>query len=81
MIVSGAGTGKATDPSRVASVKKSGGHAPVFIGSGVSMKTIDAYLPHCDGVIVGTWLKRDGIASNEVDVGRVRELVKRAHAG
>jgi predicted TIM-barrel enzyme len=54
------------------------GNAPVFIGSGVSMKTIADYLPHCDGFIVGTALKRDGVASNEVDVARVRELMKRA---
>ena len=81
LIVSGAGTGKATDPTHVASVKKSAGHVPVFIGSGVSIATIDSYLPHCDGVIVGTALKRDGVASNEVDVARVRELVKRANAG
>ncbi|MBC8107549.1 MAG: BtpA/SgcQ family protein [Anaerolineae bacterium] len=78
LIVSGAGTGKATDPSQVASVKKSAGDAPVFIGSGVSVNTISSYLPHCDGVIVGTSLKRDGVASNEVDVTRVRELMKRA---
>jgi membrane complex biogenesis BtpA family protein len=78
LIVSGAGTGKATDPTHVASVKKSAGQAPVFIGSGVSIKTIESYLPHCAGVIVGTALKRDGIATNEVDVARVRELVSRA---
>ena len=81
LIVSGAGTGKATDPAHVASVKKSAGGAPVFIGSGVSIGTIDSYAPHCDGFIVGTALKRDGIASNEVDVNRVRELVKRAASG
>jgi hypothetical protein len=77
LIVSGAGTGKATDPASVAAVKKAAGAAPVFIGSGVSIATIDSYLPHCDGLIVGTALKRDGIASNEVDVKRVRELVNR----
>lgn len=81
LIVSGAGTGKATDPSHVAAVKKSAGRALVFIGSGVSIKTIDSYLPHCDGLIVGTALKRDGVASNEVDVTRVRELLKHVHAG
>jgi membrane complex biogenesis BtpA family protein len=81
LIVSGAGTGKATDPAHVASVKKAARGAPVFIGSGVTVETIGSYLSHCDGVIVGTALKRDGVASNDVDVARVRELVGRAHAG
>lgn len=78
LIVSGAGTGKATDPSQVATVQRAAGGAPVFIGSGVSVSTIDSYRAHCDGVIVGTALKRDGVASNEVDVTRVREIVSRA---
>ena len=77
LIVSGAGTGKATDPAHVAAVKRAAGAAPVFVGSGVSAGTIDALLAHCDGFIVGTALKREGIASNEVDVSRVRELMKR----
>jgi uncharacterized protein len=77
LIVSGAGTGKATDPSHVAAVKKTAGDVPILIGSGASVNTVESYLPHCDGFIVGTAFKRDGIASNEVDVARVREFVKR----
>lgn len=80
LIVSGAGTGKATDPAHVAAVKKAAsahGSAPVFIGSGVLVKTVGDYFAHCDGFIVGTALKRDGVAANEVDVARVRELMNR----
>ena len=77
LIVSGAGTGKATDPAHVAAVKKTARDVPIFIGSGASVDTVESYLPHCDGFIVGTAFKRDGIASNEVDVARVREFVKR----
>jgi membrane complex biogenesis BtpA family protein len=76
LIVSGAGTGKATDPAHVAAVKKTARDVPIFIGSGASVDTVESYLPHCDGFIVGTAFKRDGIASNEVDVARVREFVK-----
>ena len=77
LIVSGAGTGKATDPAHVAAVKETARDVPVLIGSGASVDTVESYLPHCDGFIVGTAFKRDGIASNEVDVARVREFVKR----
>jgi membrane complex biogenesis BtpA family protein len=77
LIVSGAGTGKTTDPSKVAAVRAAAGTAPVFVGSGVTAETIADYLPHADGFIVGTALKRDGRASEPVDPSRVRELVAR----
>jgi predicted TIM-barrel enzyme len=75
-IVSGAGTGKPTDPAKVEQVKSAAKGTPVFLGSGVTPKTIEQLLPHADGFIVGTYFKRDGVASNPVDLRRVRELVK-----
>jgi membrane complex biogenesis BtpA family protein len=77
LIVSGAGTGKPTDPAHVAGVKQRAGDVPVFIGSGASIDTVQSYLSHCDGFIVGTTFKRDGIATNEVDPARVREFMQR----
>lgn len=75
VIVSGAGTGKQTDPQQVAAVRKSAGTTPVFVGSGVSAQTIGELLPHADGFIVGTSAKREGLASNPVDAARVRALM------
>jgi membrane complex biogenesis BtpA family protein len=78
LIVSGSGTGRSTDPDHVRRAKAAaGGAAPVFVGSGVTMRTIDALLPHADGFIVGTALKRNGRVEESVDVGRVREMVAR----
>lgn len=77
LIVSGAGTGKATDPSKVKQVKARAGHAPVFIGSGASVSTIDKLLPHVDGFIVGTSFKRDGQVNNPIDPARVKDLMSR----
>lgn len=75
VIVSGAGTGKGTDPHHVAAVRAAAaGRVPVFVGSGVSVQTLDALLPHADGLIVGTSVKRDGRVGEAVDVARVREL-------
>jgi membrane complex biogenesis BtpA family protein len=76
VIVSGAGTGKATDPSHVQAVKRAAGDTPVLVGSGVSAKTIAALTPRCDGFIVGTAFKLDGKARNPVQVERVRELMR-----
>ena len=72
LIVSGAGTGKPTDPEKVKMVKAAAKGAPVFLGSGVTPQTVDALLPHADGFIVGTYFKKDGV----VDVARVRDLMK-----
>lgn len=80
VIVSGAGTGKATDPQQVQRVKRVAGQTPVLIGSGVDLKTVSNYRQHCDGFIVGTSLKQDGIATNPVDVHRVREFVRAVEA-
>jgi uncharacterized protein len=77
LIVSGAGTGKPTDPQKVKLVKSAAKGAPVFLGSGVTPQSLPALLPHADGFIVGTYFKEDGIASNAVDLERVRELMKK----
>lgn len=76
LIVSGAGTGKATDPEKVRTVKSAAKDASVFLGSGVTPKSLPALLPHADGFIVGTYFKKDGVSTNAVDVARVRELLK-----
>jgi membrane complex biogenesis BtpA family protein len=76
VIVSGAGTGKAVDPSKLQSVAKSAGHAPVILGSGVSAANIKSLMPHAWGFIVGTSLKVNGDVSQPVDVARVKKLMK-----
>jgi membrane complex biogenesis BtpA family protein len=75
IIVSGAGTGKATDPEKVRRVKEAAGDTLVFVGSGVTAQTIQDFLPHADGFIVGTAFKKDGDANHPVDVARVKELI------
>jgi membrane complex biogenesis BtpA family protein len=78
LIVSGTGTGRGTDPDHVRRAKQAaGGAAPVFVGSGVSLQTIDALLRHADGFIVGTALKRGGRVEEPVEVSRVKELIAR----
>jgi len=76
LIVSGAGTGKPTDPDKVKLVKSAAKGAPVFLGSGVTPQTLPSLLPHADGFIIGTYFKQDGVASNAVDPQRVRELMR-----
>ena len=75
VIVSGAGTGKPTDPKHVQTVKRAAKQTPVLIGSGINAKTIGDYAAHCDGFIVGSSFKLDGVPTNPVDVKRVREFM------
>lgn len=75
VIVSGAGTGKATDPDKVRQVKKFAGDTPVFIGSGVTAETISQF-DAADGFIVGTSLKKDRAAANPVELERVKALME-----
>jgi predicted TIM-barrel enzyme len=51
---------------------------PILVGSGVDAQSVAALLSVADGVIVGTWLKRDGRVENPVDPARVRQLVAAA---
>ncbi len=77
LIVSGAGTGKPTDPDVARTAKAAAGPVPVFVGSGVTADTVGSFLAHADGFIVGTAFKRDGRPESPVEVGRVRELLAR----
>ena len=78
LIVSGSGTGRATDPAHVRAAKAAaGGDTPVLVGSGVTVETLGDYLQHADGFIVGTAFKRGGDARQPVDAALVRELMGR----
>ena len=78
LIVSGTGTGQATDSGQVEAARRAaGGAAPVFVGSGVTAQTLPDYLPYADGFIIGSSYKRGGDARQPVDSARVREIMSR----
>ena len=53
---------------------------PILIGSGLDTGNINDLLPLCDGAILGTALKVDGVTEGPVDRLRVREMVARARS-
>lgn len=76
LIVSGAGTGKPTDPAKAAEVHRAAkGRAPVLIGAGATATSLATLAPHCDGFIVGTSMKIGGDPTAAVDPRRVAELM------
>ncbi|MCS7032915.1 MAG: BtpA/SgcQ family protein [Phycisphaerae bacterium] len=77
LIVSGTATGKSADPTKVALVKQRAREAPVLVGSGVTVENVDQIRDICDGVIVGTHFKKDGLVEAEVETQRVRAFLSR----
>jgi membrane complex biogenesis BtpA family protein len=75
VIVSGAGTGKATDASKARNVKQAAAETPVFIGSGITAETIRDFSDVADGFIVGTALKKNGVATNPVELAQVQAIM------
>jgi membrane complex biogenesis BtpA family protein len=74
LVVSGAGTGKATDPAKALEVKRACPGVPVLIGSGATADTVRAFEGAADGFIVGSSLKRGGVLANPVDARRVAAM-------
>lgn len=76
VIVTGTATGAAAMPEDVQRAAAATA-APVYVGSGISAENAGQYVPPAAGVIVGSWLKVDGIVANPVDAARVRALKER----
>lgn len=74
----GAHAGLPPEDSHIAHLKERFPEVPVIIGSGGRVDNIGRLLPHADGVIVGTSIKRDGILWNNVDAGRAQAFIKAA---
>ena len=75
IIVSGTATGQPIEEMTLRDVKLAAGSTPVLVGSGVDAEGAPRLRSIADGLIVGTSLKQDGIATNPVVLDRVRQLV------
>ncbi|HET6424698.1 MAG TPA: BtpA/SgcQ family protein [Planctomycetaceae bacterium] len=80
VIVSGSATGQPTSLADSQTILSAAGDKPVLIGSGATSERVPALKPHCNGFIVGTHFKRDGLVSAPVDVARVRAFVRAVRA-
>lgn len=80
LCVSGPMTGDAVDTSDLEAVSAVAQGIPVFINTGTTAGNVLQRLSKADGVIVGTWLKRDGVTWNPVDEKRVGQLMDAVRA-
>ena len=78
LVVSGPATGEATPPGDLERVRGAVPGVPLLVGSGVTPETAAQLLSLADGLIVGTYVKRDGDVRNPVDRARVEKLVAAA---
>ncbi len=76
LVVSGTGTGRATDLDELKCVRQAVPRARILVGSGVTKENVGDYLQYADGVIVGTWIKSGGRVGNHVDARRVSAIAK-----
>jgi len=76
VIVSGIGTGYATDFADVEMVSRAVPHAKIFVGSGITTHNVSEYMRLTHGVIVGSSLKFNGKLSSHVDQKRVAAMAK-----
>ena len=80
LIVSGAGTGLATDLADVERVRRTCPATKILLGSGVTLENVRDFLPAADGFIVASSLKLNGRLSNPVDAKRVAALARALRA-
>jgi hypothetical protein len=79
VVVTGTATAQPTSPDDVAAVKRTV-KIPVLIGSGVTPENVSAVAPHADAVIVGSYLKKDGLWFNPPEPTRVAKMVSAVRA-
>lgn len=77
LIATGERTGGATELSEIEGIRDAAS-LPVIIGSGVTIDNAPELLAACDGAIVASWLKEDGVWWNPVSEERVRRLAELA---
>lgn len=79
LILTGTSTGKEADLNEIKAVKRAS-KLPVIIGSGITEKNVENYLPFCDAMIVGSYFKKSGNWKNTVDGKRVNSFMKKVNA-
>jgi len=76
LIITGTKTGTSPVKSEIMELREKL-RKPLFIGSGFTAENAHELVPIIDGAIVGTYFKVDGKIENDVDVTRVKALMKK----
>jgi membrane complex biogenesis BtpA family protein len=73
VLVTGEGTGRAVDHAKLDEVHRAAERrVPVLVASGATTGALASLVGRCEGVIVGSALRGDGVAGGPVDAARAR---------
>ena len=73
IIITGTTTGGEAEINDLKQAKE--GKLPVLLGSGITNENLGNYFDYSNGFIVGSYFKKDGLWSNELDFKKVEGLV------
>jgi membrane complex biogenesis BtpA family protein len=74
VIVTGVATGQPAEPDEVNSVCRAV-NVPTIVGSGITAENLPHYA-EAEALIVGSWIKQDGLWSNPINPDRAHALVR-----
>ncbi|MEJ1221852.1 BtpA/SgcQ family protein [Sediminicola sp. 1XM1-17] len=74
LIITGSHTGQPVSIAELKSLKNL--ELPIFIGSGITKDNVSEYFPLCDGMIIGSYFKKNGYWQNELDRERIGAFMK-----
>ena len=75
VIITGSSTGKKASIVELELLQELA--LPILVGSGVNIDNVAEYLPLSDALIVGSWFKKDGHWSNELEGDRVKRFMEK----
>jgi uncharacterized protein len=74
VIITGSATGTEPSLEEIKMVKQNI-QIPVLAGSGITIENVKVYREYCDGLIIGSYFKREGKWFNSIDTERVKKLL------
>ena len=80
LCVSGLTAGTEVSSSILQQIKLAVPQTAIFANTGVNLNNVEQTFSSADGVIVGTFFKKDGYIWNEVDINRVRPFMEKVRS-
>lgn len=75
LIITGSSTGQPANPKQLAKLKLHT-QLPLLVGSGMTPQNLEAFFPHTDAFIIGSFIKEQGLWQNPIDPKRLLHFIK-----
>jgi uncharacterized protein len=77
LVITGSATGRETSQKDLEEAAK-GANLPLIVGSGTTPDNLISLWKYCQGFIIGSYIKKNGKWDQELDPGRIMEIIKAA---